>query len=337
MSCKEVALQPELSRKDLKALGEEGANEASTSMASPTKEPSSELLFRCFTCKRVSHYAELPPKGDEDAPAEIAETYQKNWLCNDCASFTYPLDKILAWRPYPETALEENPLYPHYQDQLPREYLVKWEQRSFRRTSWVPHMWLLSTHPSKLKNFIITGPKVELLSVSEKKPAAVEEPDSIFADDGSRDSSVKPTPPRPQDASPDAESRIPPEWKTIDRILDLRLWYVGQQKSKGKAKSKSKKGRSSKGKNSKTRRVESEEEEEQEDDDDAMDVDVETFGPEYHAAFDEGEQPDDDLLETIEDWETRTGEKFALQHAPLVVWAFIKWDDLAYDEGTYKI
>ncbi|KAF9020320.1 hypothetical protein BDZ89DRAFT_1072318 [Hymenopellis radicata] len=309
MSCKEVALQPELSRKDLKALGEEAGNEPSTSTASPTKEPSSELLFRCFTCKRVSHYAELEPKGDEDAPAEIAESYQKNWLCNDCASFTYPLDKILAWRPYPETAVEENPLYPHYQDQLPREYLVKWEQRSFRRTSWVPHMWLLSTHPNKLKNFIVSGPKVELLSASAKKPAAVEEPDSIFADDGSRDSS------------------------TIDRILDLRLWYVGQQKSKSKSKSrsKSKKGRSSKRKG---RRVESEEEEEQ-DDDDAMDVDVETFGPEYHAAFDEGEQPDDAVLDTIEDWEARTGQDFSSQHAPLVVWAFIKWDDLAYDEASW--
>ena len=156
----EVAIKPDEST--------QGAEEGSVK---PTNiEPSSELLFRCFTCKRLSHYAELPPKiEDDDEVVEIAASYQKNWLCMDCSSYIYSLDKILAWRPYPATVVEEDPGRADYKSHLPREYLVKWEERGYRRTTWVPHMWLLSTSPGKLKNFVAGGSKVELLTANVEK------------------------------------------------------------------------------------------------------------------------------------------------------------------------
>ncbi|KAK0464991.1 SNF2 family DNA-dependent ATPase [Desarmillaria tabescens] len=328
MSCMEVAIVPDLSR----VQKSQGTSVTSTVPNDPdhtdTKDVEAvdvaqELRFRCFTCKRLSHYDHLPkpPNHAADTVAEIAEHYQRNWLCHDCASFTYPLDKILAWRPYPANAVEpprsvSEP--PNYKSPLPREYLVKWEERSYRRLNWVPHMWLLSTHPSKLRNFLTGGAKVELLAAS-KKQIEIEEPAFIFEDaDQSRASSVKPgtnTPQLPQDAMLDAESRIPPEWKTVDRILDIRIW---RSKPKKKAVNKGK---------GKLRRMSSDEEMEDGANDD--------FGSDYDIVFSTGEQPDDSMIETVEDWETRTGEDFTIDNIGLVVWAFIKWEDLGYDEASW--
>lgn len=331
MTCMEVAIEPDPSRLQ-KVSGASITNSVPNGPENmDTKDVKEvdvarEIRFRCFTCKRLSHYDHLPkpPNHATDTVAEIAEHYQRNWLCHDCASFTYPLDKILAWRPYPVNVVEPpRPVSepPNYKSPLPREYLVKWEERSYRRLNWVPHMWLLSTHPSKLRNFLTGGSKVELLAAS-RKSIEVEEPASIFEDgDQSRASSVKPgtnTPQLPQDAMPDAESRIPPEWKTVDRVLDLRLW---RSKPKKKAVKKGKK---------KSRKVSSDEEMEMEDGANS------DFGSDYDAAFSNGEQPDDSMIETVEDWESRTGYEFTTDNAELVVWAFIKWEDLGYDEGQFS-
>ncbi|KAK0208177.1 SNF2 family DNA-dependent ATPase [Desarmillaria ectypa] len=328
MSCTEVAIEPDLSRVQRSqgaSITSSVPNDTDNTDNRDVKEVdvARELRFRCFTCKRLSHYEHLPkpPNHAADTVAEIAEHYQRNWLCHDCASFTYPLDKVLAWRPYPANAVEpprsvSEP--PNYKSPLPREYLVKWEERSYRRLNWVPHMWLLSTHPFKLRNFLTGGAKVELLATSKKQIEA-EEPASIFEEaDQSRASSVKPgtnTPQLPQDAMLDAESRIPPEWKTVDRILDIRLW-----------RSKPKKKAANKGKG-KCRRVSSDEEME--------DGANSGFGSDYDAAFNNGEQPDDNMIETVEDWESRTGEDFTIDNIELVVWAFIKWEDLGYDEASW--
>lgn len=49
--------------------------------------------------------------------------------------WVFDVDKVIAWRPSPATAVED-PLPPgtaaDYRKQLPREYLVKWTQLGFR-------------------------------------------------------------------------------------------------------------------------------------------------------------------------------------------------------------
>ena len=83
-------------------------------------------------------------KGDR---AELAEHYQKTpgdymWNCDDCASYKDKVEKILAWKAYPDNAPQ--PYYPPGQapapkTMLPRKYLIKWQDRSYRRVTWVPH------------------------------------------------------------------------------------------------------------------------------------------------------------------------------------------------------
>lgn len=286
------------------------------------------LLFRCFTCKRIAHYEHLPLPPDfppNSTVADVAHFYAQTWLCADCSSYRYGVDKIIAWRPYPLNAVEPprpNNEPPRYKDSLPREYLVKWQDRSYRRVQWVPHMWLLSTSHAKLRNFLAGGSKVELMKTLEDGTKMdIDEPAPAFEiGDESRASSAKPgtnTPALPQNAIPDAHRRIPPAWKTVDRVLDIFLWHPRRQNTKGyNAKKKDK--RKNNGSESSISRQE-------------FDDGIEK---EHVLAFEQGEQPSDDLIESISEWERRMGAQFSLDDAEQVVWAFIKWDGLGYDEGS---
>ncbi|KIY63755.1 hypothetical protein CYLTODRAFT_425826 [Cylindrobasidium torrendii FP15055 ss-10] len=276
-------------------------------------EPASELVFRCKTCKRVAHYGELNPNNADNDPVEVvADAYQASWECDDCDMFKYKVDKILAWRSSPEDAKEKHPEAANYKDPLPREYFVKWEGRSYNRLNWVPHMFLLATSPGKLKNFILDGSKVELKKSDESTVSFGEAGDEA----GSSSKDIW----RPQDPCLDAEFRVPIQWKTVDRVLDVWLWHP-EQKPKPKAKTKKGKGK----KKATKKRVDSSDE---------MEVD-EAVQQEYDDAFDRGEQPEQRFLETIAEWEERMEDTFSVKYANLVVYAFIKWDELSYDQATW--
>ena len=346
MGCKEVALKPDefVGRAQSTAPSDPAANSSGNASASTSARASiqpnvqdnldandddspKELLFRCLTCKRLAHYAHLPvPEGfdpDDTTPAELASYYQQStgWRCADCVSYVYSVEHILAWRPYPENAVEpprapNEP--PNYKSMLPREYLIKWVDRSYRRVQWVPHGWLLAVAPSKLKNFLIGGTKVPLLPepVSEQQasvPGETETADfEIGRDDseglGSKDKEAA----SPLFALPDAEKRIPPAWKTVDRILDIRLW----------------KPKAVKGRSRKSKAVASDEEV-----DDQEDPAVAKLRA---AAYDQGEEPPNDAFVTLEEFESLIQDKLSEKHATQVAWAFIKWDDLGYDDGWYS-
>jgi chromodomain-helicase-DNA-binding protein 4 len=306
MECTETALLPQ---------SESNCNPASYDEGQELKDRKESLVFqqdsvfRCFTCKRIAHYHHLttPSWLEEDADQfDIAAEYQSNWLCKDCISFTWDVERILAWRPYPESASEvlvQGGSVPNYKNPLPREYLVKWKDRSYRRTAWVPHMWLLHTHQGLLRNFIQYGSKIELVKSSESTIAADDNSETMTL--ASRAVQQAGTP----FAVPDAEDRIPRQWQTIDRVLDARVW-----RTKALA-------ISSKSRKKKPRQVESDAEDSGLPDENTM-----------KSIFEKGEAPDDKDLQTIEEWEDTKGEDFTIDHVQLIVWAFIKWDDLGYEQ-----
>jgi len=304
----------------------DGTQEAESNIQNPvalSSTPSRELLFRCLTCKRLAHYSHLPipPSLQKSTPLpQIAEYYQSStaWLCADCHSYRYPLDKIIAWRPYPPDALEPSrkDQVPNYKEHLPREYLVKWQDRSYRRLNWVPHMWIVSTNLSKLKNFLSDGTKIDLLGEPVQDGVDNEKENDLEFEVGARESAgdvgveqsrAPPVGLGMRDALPDAERYIPPAWKTVDRILDVVIWAPKAKLSK---------------KTKKQQIVTSDEEEDEEE--------MKEF---KKMVFEEGELNSLENTMTAEQWEERNGETISMGLMERVVWAFIKWDDLGYDEG----
>jgi len=297
----------------------------------PVHVPSRELLYRCFSCKRLAHYRCLPCPSTLSPPVDsviLADWYQSttDWSCADCSSFVYALDKIIAWRPYPPNSTEpprQEGEPPNYKSRLPREYLVKWADRSYRRTQWVPHMWLVSTHPAKLRNFLAKGSTVDLLAEPAIGEAKDTESELTFevAEDESVDSQIK-TEARasvlPSDPIPDAELKIPLAWKTIDRVLDILLWYPRKRRAKAASK---------RGKENAKRKMTIES--------DGELSELTGEDEERAAIFNDGEEPASDVTETVDEFQRRTGRDITIDDISQIVWVFIKWDDLGYDEGGY--
>ncbi|KAJ7133918.1 SNF2 family N-terminal domain-containing protein [Mycena crocata] len=166
-----------------------------------------EILFRCFSCKRPAHYSHLPtpPSADLDAVAKLYRNHPQwlQWLCADCFSFRYLPEKILAWRPSPPNVLESRKTeLPTTKLPLPREYLVKWTGRSYRRTSWVPHLWFQCASSAKLQEFIRGGATNAQYLADPQYWAPL--PD------------------------PHAEQKIPSGWTEAERVLDIMMWRPGQ-------------------------------------------------------------------------------------------------------------
>ena len=334
MICEVTVLEPEqkaVAESDLTQPNElNGDIGKDTEVVRAEEEDSQNILFRCVKCKRLAHYEHLPTDDNDRPIPDVATIYQieNEWQCADCVSFTFAVSKILAWRPYPTGATDpydNSSTPPNYKEMLPREYLVKWDGRSYRRAQWVPHMWLSSTSPSLLRNFLQSGPKVELLAEPRKssesfeddstKPADASELPIVDANDGSREAPDKTLRASIPHALPDAEERIPTSWLTIDRILDIRIWSPKKSKRTKQAKKK------------KATQIS----------DDEIDELSSEAEDEMRRALDDGLEPDSAYIETIDEYESRCGESFSLEDIDKVIWAFIKWEDLLYDECEYFI
>lgn len=182
-------------------------------------------------------------------------------------------------------------------------------------------MWLVSTNPSKLKNFISGGSKIELLPEPAADQDTMEvdaEPISLFENEPeSRGGSVKASDGMVNtwlSALPDAERRIPLPWKNVDRVLDIVLWRPSTSKQASHRKDKEILSKRDNGDSSN-------------EDDEKNRL--------SNLIFDQGEEPPANVTETVKEWETHgTLKKSDINH---VVWAFIKWEELGYDEGTHHL
>jgi chromodomain-helicase-DNA-binding protein 4 len=181
------------------------------------------LLFRCTKCKRGAHVTCLPDP--EDITLDDISDKEQHWLgrprqCPQCDEWSGEIDIILAWReiqdnsrsstPTSATSLPEPPSAKD--DSAAAEYLVKWKEGSYRSVEWLPHAFVYSAFASKLRVFLKNGPRVVLASRLDE---------SVDAPDGELDVT------RVQDFSlapdPQAISKIPREWTTIGRVLDVQF------------------------------------------------------------------------------------------------------------------
>lgn len=275
------------------------------------QEKYGELLFRCITCKRSAHYSCLPTieqtRGCLDQVATFYQT-KNHWQCHHCIIYKYRPEKIIAWRSTAQVPEKDNTLAMNSKTNLPREYLVKWVARGYRRTQWVPHIWLSSKHGSLLRNFLTHGSKIHLLDLpttGDSTPLKLGSTTKVSVYDRVNDTNVRQSEYFVQAIS-DAECRINPLWKTVDRVLDVLFIHPRYKLSVPMLDSDENKHSTK------------------------LDSDV---VKEIRHAFDKGEQPSNELTVTIEEWEDYVRRKINMTDIDRVIWAFIKWDDLSYGEG----
>lgn len=211
------------------AAGQEASTDiVMTEDAAPKQDK--DLLFRCTQCKRTAHYACIPIPNPCDQ-----WQYSWDWHCDDCKTWG-PIDAVLAWRaldwnksrpgkegtPPPSSPKRIAPSSPGKQPvvtgEIPdpkapwwnAEYLVKFQETSFRKATWVPHSWLFSAYKQRLRNFLVDGPLIDITPEN-----ATRDGEDDVAEDHLENFSLQPT--------PNAFDLIPKEWLTPDRILDVRL------------------------------------------------------------------------------------------------------------------
>ncbi|KAI9788411.1 MAG: hypothetical protein M1816_006936 [Peltula sp. TS41687] len=107
------------------------------------------VLFRCVTCKRGFHFHHLPARTSDhniiDDGADISDIrymqYCKDWTCLDCCSKPGKVQALVAWRPTDlEAYTPGNTAEMVNEDE--KEYLVKWEKRSYFQAAWMPGAWV---------------------------------------------------------------------------------------------------------------------------------------------------------------------------------------------------
>lgn len=116
------------------------------------------LLFRCVGCRRAYHFEHLPPLSEDgsDVVTSLFEQYLENWRCLDCLSTPGEIGAMVAWRPVdPQTSnnvasetAEEN-----------KEYLIKWKNMSYHRTTWMSGSWVRGVTQSAMRRAFLRSDK----------------------------------------------------------------------------------------------------------------------------------------------------------------------------------
>lgn len=120
------------------------------------------VLFRCVMCYRAFHMHHMPSRTDtplfadpseEQAAADRFGEYCQDWLCKDCATPPREIESLVAWRPIDQESYEPGTSTELVNEDA-KEYLVRWKNMSYFRTSWRPGAWVWGiTSPAMRKAF----------------------------------------------------------------------------------------------------------------------------------------------------------------------------------------
>lgn len=116
------------------------------------------LLFRCVGCRRACHFEHLPPLSEDgnDVAVSRFEQYSENWKCLDCLSVPGEIDAMVAWRSVdPQT----NNHVASKTAEEKKEYLIKWKNISYHRTTWMPGSWVRGVTQSAMRRAFLRSEK----------------------------------------------------------------------------------------------------------------------------------------------------------------------------------
>lgn len=144
-SAKKTAKQEEKIRE------ENGGDDPITEVSADLVNNASNLLFRCTKCQRGYHFEHIDPSrkvkkgksGEEDIDAlrEARRKEFRDWQCTDCREYPTKITGLVAWRPANRKNYTPGQTINDYEEDE-KEYLVKWEEKSYLRCIWMPGSWV---------------------------------------------------------------------------------------------------------------------------------------------------------------------------------------------------
>ncbi|OAR03151.1 hypothetical protein LLEC1_06013 [Akanthomyces lecanii] len=167
LSCS--AFSPKRTARQEEKMREE--NNGIDPVASVTRElinNSENVLFRCLSCHRGWHQNHLPSR--EGVQSDVA-SYSQKWRCSECLGMAHKIHRLVAWRPTKPYVPTKGQRPPYWQDTPDdeKEYLVKWEAKSYAHCTWLPGAWVYGiAAPSSRKAFGKRDVEQSLLHMTEK-------------------------------------------------------------------------------------------------------------------------------------------------------------------------
>ena len=138
------------SRQEQKDREDNDGEDPVADVASDLVNNANNVLFRCLGCYRAFHMHHLPAKDELRALPEKSEDqtaatrfheYSHNWTCRECESAPGEIGLLVAWRPSNQESYEPGTSTDQVNED-DKEYLVKWKNMSYFRTSWMPGAWV---------------------------------------------------------------------------------------------------------------------------------------------------------------------------------------------------
>jgi len=137
------------SKQEEKIRQENGGDDPITEVSDSLVNNHDNVLFRCRSCQRAYHFEHLPPLTEDsvtpDDEAELWDErfneYSSRWECKECCDMPGRVQSLVAWRPKDRESYEEGHDFDMFREDE-KEYLVKWENQSYFKCSWMPGAWI---------------------------------------------------------------------------------------------------------------------------------------------------------------------------------------------------
>ncbi|KAK1593200.1 SNF2 family domain-containing protein [Colletotrichum navitas] len=134
------------------------------------------LLFRCTMCKRGWHYEHLPSSEMDSDVSDIRQQrlseYSVDWKCLDCGTISDKIQTLVAWRPAEKKSLNAGKTYSDFREDE-KEYLVKWQGKSYFHCSWMPGGWIFHIAAGTMRTSFAKKDANENLSLKLTKSEAI--------------------------------------------------------------------------------------------------------------------------------------------------------------------
>ena len=150
---------------------ENGGDDPVTKVSEDLINNAENLLFRCIGCYRTWHFEHLPPRSKSSkSPEDITKLrearlkeYTSSWQCNECSEVSHKVQGLVAWRATDRGSYKEGATVEELREDE-KEYLIKWEGRSYFACTWMPGGWVWGvTNAIMRKAFVRRDDGVNLL------------------------------------------------------------------------------------------------------------------------------------------------------------------------------